>query len=173
MKKRADGRYVKKIIDPKTKKPVYLYGKSMQEINRKLLDYESKLEDGRTFKDVANEWWDIEVDNLSPSTIKGYKCATARIIEQWCDICVPDITTSDINKFLTGLAKRGFAKKTVANHKIIINRIFHFAVLQGYCDVNPTREAELPRNLKKTIRHPATVDEEQIIKESAEVWFLP
>ena len=173
MKKRSDGRLVKKITDPKTKKPVYIYGQTMHELNRKILAYESKQDDNRTFREVADEWWNLEVENLSPSTVKGYKCATSRIVERWDDISVSDITTSDINRFLTDLAKKDFAKKTVANHKIIINRIFHFAVLQGYCSINPTREAELPRNLKKTVRHPATIDEEQKIKESAHVWFLP
>ena len=173
MKKRSDGRLVKKITDPKTKKPVYIYGKTMAEINRKILAHKTTTEQGVEFKEIADLWWDLEVENLSPSTVKGYKCATNRIIKQWGEMYVSDISTCDINRFLTDMAKKGFAKKTVKNHKIIINRIFHFAVLQGACKINPAREAELPRNLKQTIRRPATVTEEQIIKKSADVWLLP
>lgn len=173
MKKRADGRCVKAITDPKTKKRVYFYGATMREVNMKILAHKNIAERGLTFGELSNLWWDIEVENLSPSSIKGYKCATERITNTWRDWYISDITTSDINRFLTDLAKKGFAKKTVKNHKIIINRIFHFAVNQGSISLNPAREAEIPRNLKQTVRRPASVHDEEIIKASADVWFLP
>lgn len=173
MKKRADGRCVKAITDPKTKKRVYFYGATMREVNMKILAHKNIAERGLTFGELSNLWWDIEVENLSPSSIKGYKCAAERITSTWRDWYISDITTSDINRFLTDLAKKGFAKKTVKNHKIIINRIFHFAVNQGSISTNPAREAEIPRNLKQTKRRPASVQDEEIIKASAEVWFLP
>lgn len=173
MKKRSDGRYVKVITDPKTHKRISFYGKSAREVNQKILNYTKNTEKGCTFRDVTEEWWESEVERLSPSTVKGYKCATDRILAEWGSIYIADILPSDLNGFLLDLAKKGFAKKTVKNHKIIINRIFHFATVQGYIKSNPAREAELPRNLTQTIRKPATVEEEQIIKRSADVWLLP
>lgn len=173
MKKRADGRCVKAITDPKTKKRVYFYGATMREVNMKILAHKNIAERGLTFGELSALWWELEVENLSPSSIKGYKCATERITSMWRDWYISDITTSDINRFLTDLAKKGFAKKTVKNHKIIINRIFHFAVNQGSISLNPAREAEIPRNLKQTVRRPASVHDEQIIKASADVWFFP
>ena len=173
MKKRADGRCVKAITDPKTKKRVYFYGATMREVNMKILAHKNIAERGLTFGELSALWWDVEVENLSPSSVRGYKCATERITNLWRDLYISEISTSDINRFLTDLAKKGFAKKTVKNHKIIINRIFHFAVNQGAISTNPAREAEIPRNLKQTIRRPASVNDEQIIKSSADVWFLP
>ena len=173
MKKRSDGRYVKVITDPKTKKKINFYGKTPREVNTKILAHKSATARGITFGEVSDLWWEIEVENLSPSTVKGYKCATERITALWRDYIINDITPSDINKFLLDLAKKRMAKKTVKNHKIIINRIFHFAVVQGYCSQNVARDAEIPRNLPQTIRRPASVSDEQKIKESAEVWFLP
>lgn len=173
MKKRSDGRCVKTVTDPKTKKRVYFYGKNIHEVNMKILAHKDLAENGITFSELADLWWDVEVENLSPGTAKGYKCATERIKSLWHDYYISDIATSDINRFLTSLAKKGYAKKTVKNHKIIINRIFHFAVVQGLCQNNPAREAEIPRNLHQTKRHPATPSEEATIKANAELWFLP
>jgi integrase len=173
MKKRADGRYVRTITDPRTKTRVSFYGYSPKEVNQKILKYESKSSNKCPFEDVAEEWWDIEVEQLSPSTVKGYKCATDRVKKEWKGLNIADILPSDINRFLLDLAKKGYAKKTVKNHKIIINRIFHFATVEGYIKNNPARDSELPRNLKETKRLPATVSEEEIIKESADIWFLP
>ena len=173
MKKRSDGRYLKVITDPKTKKKESFYGKTPREVNMKILAHNSKIDRGITFGEASDLWWDAEVEYLSPSTVRGYKCATDRIKALWCNRNIKEIATSEINGFLLDLAKKGMAKKTVKNHKIIINRIFHFAVVQGYCEQNPAREAELPRNLSQTIRRPAPVSEEEIIKQSADVWFLP
>lgn len=173
MKKRPDGRYVKVITDPKTHKRVSFYGKSPREVNQKILKHETIATKGFTFDEVADEWWDTEVEKLSPATARGYRFATERIKAEWEGIYISEILPSDINKFLLSLAKKDFAKKTVKNHKIIINRIFHFATVQGYIKSNPARDSELPRNLKQSVRHPATVSEEQIIKQTAHVWFLP
>ncbi len=173
LKKRADGRYVRAIKDERTGKRVYFYGTSEREINKKILDYTVRKEKGRLFCEVADEWWETEVEKLSPSTIKGYRTATTRIVDYLGQYHISEIETSDINKVLNKLARQGLAKKTVKNHKIIINRIFHFAVVEGDIKYNPANEAELPRNLPETKRHPATPDEESTIRKNSEIWLLP
>ena len=53
MKKRADGRYLKQVrIDGKTKS---FYGKTIAEVNRKIIEYEKTQENGRAFSVVADE----------------------------------------------------------------------------------------------------------------------
>lgn len=173
MKKRADGRYVKVITDSKTKKRVSFYGKSVREVNQKIFEYQSKQERGRTFAEVADEWWDFEVEKLSPSTVKGYRCTTERVVKYFADRRMSELTSADINQFLMSLARMQYAKKTVKNHKIIINRICHFAVISGDIKHNPSSDAEIPRHLAEKKRHPATENEENIIKNSANVWLLP
>ena len=56
MKKRSDGRYVKVITDPKTKKRISFYGNSVKEVNQKLLSYERKQTDGKTFAEIESEF---------------------------------------------------------------------------------------------------------------------
>ena len=172
-KARTDGRFCKTITDPKTHKRVYFYGANERECNLKILKYSDELEKGRFFKEVADDWWDFEVEKLSPSTIKGYRCATERIVKHFGEHRVSDLTASDINQFLMSLARKKYAKKTVKNHKIIINRIFHFAVVSGDIKHNPSTDAELPRNLPEKKRHPASESEEEIIRNTADIWLLP
>ena len=165
---RADGRY-RKIVGGVT-----FYGTSEREVYQKIKEYTEEKELGRTFKAVADEWWELEVEKLSPSTAKGYKKATERTVEAFGKMRIKEIRTADISKFLYDLGKRqGFAKKTVKNHKIVLNGIFHFAVVQGEALYNPVREAEIPRGLIERQRLPAHPVEERLIAASGELWLLP
>lgn len=175
LKPRADGRY-RKIVDG-----VSFYGTSEREVFQKIKDYTAEKELGRTFKAVADEWWEIEVMNLAPSSIKGYEKAFERVIDFFGNKRIKEIETGDITSFLYDLGKRqGFAKKTVKNHKIVLNGIFHFAVAaKKELPYNPVREAEIPRGLKETPRLPAHPVEERIIAASPntaeldDFWLLP
>jgi integrase len=169
MKKRADGRYVKK-VDGK-----YFYGATEREVMRKILSYEDKKEKGATFGEVADEWWDIEVEKLSPGTMKGYKKATERAKEFFKDYFISDISAADITRFLHRLARNNLAKKTVKNHKIVVSRILHFATVdRPYIKTNPTRDAELPRNLEEKQRKAASpADESSIRNAENDEWLLP
>lgn len=174
LKPRADGRYQRAIVDKRTKKRIYFYGNSERDVNQQILEYQRCEEYGRRFITVAHEWWELECNMLSPSTVKGYLKAKERVIEEFGRYYIQEIKTADISRFLYALGKRqGMAKKTVKNHKIILNRIFHFAVVQGDILYNPAREAEIPRGLASTPRKPARPDEEQVISHSQDIWLLP
>ena len=172
LKKRSDGRY-RKIVDG-----IPFYGASEREVFLKIKNYNEEKIDGKYFSDVAAEWWTLEVESLSPSTVRGYKKATDRVVDAFGDKRIRGIQTADVSRFLYTLGKvEKFAKKTVKNHKIIINRIFHFAAVQGYILYNPAREAEIPRNLPSIKRLPATPEEEKKIAnataDGGEIWLLP
>ncbi len=173
MKKRKDGLYRKSITDKRTGKRIYFYGASEREINRKIYEYEQRAEHGRTFREVADDWWRLETGNLSPSTIKGYGLALNKVVAYFGDEYISEIRTSDITRFFHTLKRDGYAKKTVKNHKIIIDRVFHYAVVEGDVKYNVAREAEIPRGLPETKRTPATPVDEAKIKNSADVWLLP
>ncbi len=173
MKKRKDGRYCKAITDQKTGKRIFFYGDTEREVTRKILDYESHARHGRTFREVANEWWLLETDNLSPSTVKGYGLCLNSVVKYFGEWYMTEIKTSDIIRYFHVLKRAGYAKKTVKNHKIIISRIFHFAVIEGDIEYNVARDAEIPRGLPENKRHPATPEEERTIRDTDGVWLLP
>lgn len=173
MKKRKDGRYCKTIVDERTGKRVYFYGLSEREVLRKIMEYQTKAERGRTFKEVADEWWEDTYDKIAPNTVKGYKGALKKALEEFGDDPIADIKTRDISRWLNHLASLGYASKTVQNHKIVISRIMHLAIIEGDIDVNPATEAEVPRGLPRKKRTAASKDDEQIVRESAHIWLFP
>ncbi len=171
--KRKDGRYRKTILDKRTGKLKYFEGSTEDEVFQKIFEYNEELVQGRLFKKVADDWWRLEVESLSPSTVTGYKKATDRAVERFGRVRIGNIRTSDISRYLFDLARLNYAKKTIKNHKIVINRIFHFAVVEGDIKFNPAREAEIPRGLKDMPRRAAKPEEEAIIFKSKDVWLLP
>lgn len=174
LKKRADGRYVKTFVDPVTGKRKSFYGKSEREINRKILEYQAKKETGRTFKEVADEWWEMAEPDLAVQSVRGYDVARRRALEFFGeDVFIKDITALQISKYISSLASQGFGYKTVAKAKLIVNLIFKHAVVYGDVDINRCSDVSVPRNLPKTTRSAATHDDEQAIMNADDEWIVP
>lgn len=172
LKKRSDGRYQKAITN-KTGKRIFFYGKTEKEINQKILEYEEKEEKGYKFKEVADKWWELAEPELAYQTRQSYLAALKRAKEEFDDRYIKEIKPKNINNYIMKLASQGFAQKTVSNHKMICKQIFDFAVMQEYCEYNPCYSIKLPKNLPKSIRPPATYEEEQKILTTDEIWLFP
>lgn len=172
--RRADGRMVKTIVDKRTGKRHYIYGKTEREINQKLLAFEQKAEDGRTFQEVADEWWNLHERDWAIQTIKVYKPAFNRAVEYFGEMTVESIKPKHITVFLQRLATReDLAFRTVSNHRTVVNQIFDHAVVECDIDINPCGSVQTPKGLKKTRRSAASLKDEQIVKNTRDVWSLP
>jgi integrase len=172
-KRREDGRICKTMTDPRTGKRVYFYGATEREVNRKIMEYQSKVEDGRTFKEVADEWWEETRKEISPNTVRGYRVAYQRAVEKFGDDPIKQITSRDVSVYIKAFAAKGHAKKTVANHLLVVSLIFKHGFGEGDVDSNPSRGIEFPKNLKTEKRSSATMKEESIIKGNRDDWLLP
>lgn len=148
MKKRADGRYMKQIrINGKVKS---FYGKTQAEVNRKILEYEGELKNGRIFTAVAKDWLDEYLKEVPWTTFK--KCGQAsynHAVMWFSDKLIKDITPYDISVYLKALAAKGYYQKTVATYKSTLNQICNFALISGEIKVNPCSNVPLPKNLQK------------------------
>jgi integrase len=173
MKKRSDGRYVKVITDPKTKKRICFYGATEREVYKKILEYTEKKENGRTFAEVADLWWSETYDELSPQTLKGYKPAYARAVAFFGDDYLSDIEPHDVLAFYKFLARENFTQKTIANHKIIINQIFDRAIVDRDIQYNPCAAVKIPKAKKNLPRPPADSTDEEKILTSDHHWLFP
>lgn len=173
MKKRADGRVVKTITDSRTGRRIFFYGKTEREVNQKLLNYNSRAKTGRNFSEIAREWWNEETDSLEYQSIKTYRPAMNRAIEYFDDISVKNIKPKDITQFLKSLARKGYAQKTIANQKLVVNLILQYAVLQNDLEINPCSAAIMPKDTTKTIRTAASANDEDIVRKSSDVWLFP
>lgn len=174
LKPRADGRYQKAITDPKTGKRIFFYGTSEREINKKILEYTKKVESGRKFSEIADEWWTEAYDNLASQTLRGYKPAYARVLKELGDAYIKDITPKDMSAIFKRMATQGYTRKTIANQRIIYNQIFDYAVVNGEIQYNPCTSVKIPSNAKKsTVIKPATAEDEKRILSSNHPWLFP
>lgn len=173
LKQRSDGRFVKTMTDPRTGKRVFFYGSTEREINRKIMEYSSKAEHGRTFAEVAKEWWENAEPNLAYQSVKSYRPALKRALEEFGDCFIKDIRPREISLFLKKFANKGLASKTISNQRMIINLIFDHAIMESDIEVNPCSAVQTPKDLKKSTRTAATTKDEEIIKKSADIWIFP
>lgn len=170
--KRADGRLVKKVIDPATGKPRYFYGSTMREINEKIMEYTSAEDAGRQFEYVANEWWETNSDNFKLQTLKPYRPAFRRAVETFGGHPIKKILPRDVSAYFSKLAKEGKAQKTVSNYKTVLNGIFAHAIDHGYIDINPCASVRIPRGLPKTKRKSASIEDEDKVRSDEDAWLF-
>ena len=171
MCQRADGRYVKSITDPRTGKKRYFYGQTPREVNLKILAFSEKQETGRTFAEIADEWWGEALERIAYQTQKSYKPALRRAIAEFGPTPIKDIKPKDINKFLHSL-KDSFSAKSLANQRLILNLIFNSGLLSGDIEINPCTAVKTPQG-ERHIRTAATPTDEEKVKASTEIWLFP
>lgn len=177
MKKRADGRYCRKIKI--NNKFVFFYSsektekQAARDIERQLIEYREKDKTGKTFAEVADKWDTEYRTKISDVNYrKNTKAAYEYIIKYFGNEYIKDITAIDIYNFTQFLIKKGYYKKTIANYKSIVNMIFQYAVLNRYIQSNPASDIRLPNNLPQNRRNMPTSSELKIITEHCEGFDL-
>lgn len=168
MKKNARGLYQKQITvigaDGKKKQKAF-YGKTVAEINQKLLAYKGEAAAGRTFEAVANEWWDEHTKTVTERTRGTYKAPYGRLVEKFGKRRIIDIDINDVGAYIAKFSANR-ASKTVSNEILVINLIFSHAVRHRDIPTNFVRDIKTPRNLAKSHREPPTDAEIEKIKQS-------
>ena len=174
--RRSDGRLMRTITDPRTGKRKYFYGETEREINKKIMEYNSIITSGRPFEEVADEWWRVTEQDLSPNSIHTYSVACKRAKEEFEGVPLKDITARDVQLFIIRFAGKGdsaMARKTVANQLMVIGLIFKHGILEGDCDINPAQSVTLPKHLKTSKRTAASKVDEDVIKATPDIWLFP
>lgn len=173
MKRRADGRLCKTITDERTGQRLYFYGKTEREITKKILEHSEQASIGRTFSEVALEWWEDAQKRLARQSIKVYRPALHRAIEAFGNKYIKQIKPGDVSVFLFKLAKDELAQKTISNQKGVVNMIFDYAVLSNDRQDNPCTCVPLPKTAPKAHRSPASPEDEATVKNTHAVWIFP
>ena len=168
MKKRADGRYCRKIkINGKY---VFFYSNEKTEksatrdIERQLLAYTEKEKAGKSFLETADEWnteYRAKIPDINYR--KNTKAAYEYIKNYFGNEPIKNLASIDIYNFLQHLIQKGYYKKTIVNYKSITNMIFQYAVLHRYLTVNPVTGVRMPNNLPQKRREIPTSEELKII----------
>lgn len=154
-------------------KRVAFRGRTDAEVERKMIDYQARLAQGRTFGQVADDWEREHFEELAPNSLRSYRAALARAVDWLGEIPLREITPQDIKKAIAGFAAKGYAKKTVTTQLQIISMICDYGVERGDSGSNPCACISVPKGLKKSHREPASPEDEQKIRATPHIWLLP
>lgn len=152
MLKRKDGRWQEQIKLPGMDKPKYFYGKTQQEVKRKLAAWNQEQKRGMLLTTAADRWQEWHETQVSPSSVLAYNPPVADIKERFAGRYLQDIRADEVDSFLRWLAAKGLAKSTVQIRRDVLNMIFDYAIINRWCDLNPCGSVKLPKGLKKSRR---------------------
>ena len=172
---RKDGLY--EAIRTINGKRVAFRGKTDREVERKMREYKEKEERGKMFAEVADEWLIAREGEISEATQVHYDIS-ARSAKDFFDMPIKQIAPLDVKRYISHLAKQGYASGTVKLKLSTLKQIFSYAVIEGYIDISPAVELKIPKGLPNGKRNALTEEQEEIVKKSgiektAPFWLFP
>ena len=168
MKRRSDGRWIKKIKLPNGKSK-YLYSSASSErlaakdFNEQMMNIEKKEEISQLFENVAEQWSIENFKNLENNTLKQYIPCYKAAVDFFKGIPIKEIKAANISQYVKSLIASGYALKTVKNRLSVASLIFKYALLNDYIDYNPCQNITLPKGLPQNKRQKATSEDEKKI----------
>lgn len=154
LKKRADGLYQISVVlnENGKKKRKYFYGKTQQEAKRKMAEYQHRLEAGRPFEEVANEWQKKHWNDIAAGTQVSYNPALNRALDEFSGRSIKAIVPLDVKRTLDTMAAQGYAHHSVAIYLSVLTQIFNYAIMMTDISDNPTATISVPKGLKTSTR---------------------
>lgn len=152
--KRADGRIVRtETIDGKR---VYFYGHTDAEVDSKYEEYIHPQEPQNTLKTIAEAWWEKKEAEISPNTVSGFKTAKNRIVEQFGETPVAELSPQMILAWLDSFKRQQYSQKVISNAKSVLKQIMDQALIAGEIPFNPCVGLPVVKGKPKEPRQPAT-----------------
>lgn len=152
---REDGRVqTVRTINGKKK---YFYADDDRELEDKIDAYMKSLEGELIVKAsfVADKWWEETFEEISPNTVGGYRTAYKRFKAEFGEMDIAAITMQDCIKYIQAFAIKGYAQKTINNHKTVMLQIFSYAQIHNYIQQSPAYGMPDIKGKKKVMRQPA------------------
>lgn len=164
-KKRPDGRV--EIV--RTVKGVrkHYYGKTKTEAEKKYFEDLTRAELGVTFREAAEAWHAEFIERAAHNSRSCYDPALRRLIDRFGDRRVGEITAKQMQVFVDGLARAGYAKKTVQTHLIVASDIFKRARIEYGTENNPAAFARVPSDLPQERRELPTDEDDALMMANA------
>ena len=150
-------------------------GKTDKEVWEKVKAFDraqlqAEIDAETTFSRIAEHWWDEAEPKLEPNSVKNYKPALRRAVDEFGTRQVGSITAKEIDAFIRDFAATR-ARKTVAMQLQVIRQTLRWAELQGKTNYNPAQAVRVPRNLPQARREAPDKDQIAKIKTSANLPF--
>lgn len=152
----------------------HIRAKNEKELELKIEKAYKELTRGKKLSLIIDEWRDYHFKNINLNTQSGYAAPIKDIKEQFGDKYLDEIKPLDIEQFLYTLYdERKYAKQTLKLRLIVLNLVYDYSILKGYCQINPCTPVKAPRNAIKTKRELPQAEAIQIVTESRKEWLLP
>lgn len=156
--KRKDGRYcTSRTIDGER---VFFYSgestekKAVRDIEKQMLEYRGKIERGKTFQEVADEWAEEHYKNIQYQTASRYKSYVTRVEDYFSNCYIRDITGEDVECFYCKMVLQGFSTKTIKDQASIVKMIMRYALIHRYISANIADYVDVPKGKPKNERTP-------------------
>lgn len=150
IRKRSDGTWEGRIlIDGKSRS---VYGKTQTVVRQKLTQIRSELDNDEyiepsklTLQAWFEMWQDTYLEDVKGSTADRYKsCIRTHIIPALGKVQLTDLKPSIIQQFLNGCKRKGLAKKSVMNIRLVLHRALEQAVDDEQIKRNPCDKTKVP-----------------------------
>lgn len=135
-------------------KRISVYGYSAYEIQEKIekLQQESDNKKYPFFNDILDDWEEAHFSEIAIGTQTCYKPAIKRARDEFKDVRLSEIKSSEITALLNELAAKGYSYQTVKVQRVVISLIFQFAQSKDLINSNPAEFAEMPKKLPSSKR---------------------
>ncbi len=157
MKKRKDGRWVKKITI--NSKPHFFYStesterKAEKDIQQQLIAYsENDHQNRHNFKCLADKMLSEKEHHISHCTYEAYK-HSLKHLEPFFDEDIEEITPKRVQALLDSLAKKNYGYWTIQKTKTVFGLVLKEAILNGSSVQNFISEIKISKSLPKTKIH--------------------
>lgn len=165
-KKRPDGRI--EIVRTIKGKKRHFYGKTRAEADQKYIAELTRAEKGVLFSEAADAWHGEFIERCAHNSRSGYDPALRRLIDAFGDRYVSEITAKELQIFVDGLARRGYAKKTIQTHLIVASNIFKRARVEYGTENNPAAFVSAPSDAPQETRElPSDKDDALVMANAA------
>ena len=144
-------------------KRVAFRGKSDREVDKKILEYNQELKNGRKFSVIADEWEREHESVVSESTRRVYSYAVKRLKEEFKGLA-SEVRPLDVQRYIAAFEKQGRSANSVQIELAVCKMIFAHAVISGDIDVSPAAEVRKSRGLPTKKREALTEEQENAVK---------
>lgn len=170
--KRKDGLY--EAIRTINGKRVAFRGKTCREVDRKMLEYHEEAEKGPTVKEVAEKWLEHKDGRVSQQSAEVYAIYVQKLIDAIGTMRVSEVSPILCQRIMEGMAGQGYNLGTAKLQKSVLMQVFRYAVIQGFINISPAAEIEMPRGLARNQRSALTPEQIKAVTEcrGGDWWLL-
>lgn len=118
---------------------------------------------------VADEWIQETEQRVTFNTMKGYTSAYKKIVTDWKDTPMEDITPQQVTSWINTYS--AFAQKTIKNILLVFREIYDYAYVNYGIKDNPALHIRIPKGKGKKEREFPTDDDIRIVNENTDKPF--